>query len=160
MPVVPKRFGTDLQLLRNLDQRKSSRDPGNDLATIFTRRRPDISTVDLETLSNTDNLIQALFLRFLTPQGELAVLGHPDYGSRLGDLIGELNNETTRNRAKLFVLEAIAAEPRVKEVRSVLVTQNKSDRTRMDIIASLMTIDSNTPLNLVFPFFLEGGPTQ
>jgi phage baseplate assembly protein W len=155
MPVVPKRFGTDLQLLRNLDQRKSSRDPGNDLATT---RRSGVSTVDLNTLADTDNLIQALFLRFLTAQGELAVLGHPDYGSRLNNLIGELNNETNRNRAKLFVLEALAAEPRVKEVRSLLVTQNKSDRTRMDINLSLTTIDTDTPLNLVFPFFLEGGP--
>ena len=158
MAVVPKRFGTDLQLLRNLDLRKSSRDPGNDLATIFTRRLPGIPTVDLETLSDTDNLIQALFLRFLTPHGELAVLGHPDYGSRLNNLIGELNNQTNRNRAKLFALEALAAEPRVKEVRSVLVTQNKSDRTRMDINLSLATIDTDTPLNLVFPFFLEGAP--
>ena len=157
MAVVPERFGTDLQLLRSLDLTKSSRDPGNDLSTAS---RPGIAGADLKTLSKTDNLVQALFLRFLTPQSELAVLGHPDYGSRLRDLIGELNNETTRNRAKLFVLEAIAAEPRVKEVRSVLVTQNKSDRTRMDINASLMTIDSDTPLNLVFPFFLEGGQTQ
>jgi phage baseplate assembly protein W len=141
-------------LLRNLDQRKSSRDPGSDLATT---RRPGIPAVDLRTLSDTDNLIQALFLRFLTPQGELAVLGHPDYGSRLNNLIGELNNETNRNRAKLFVLEALAAEPRVK-VRSVLVTQNKSDRTRMDINLSLATIDTDTPLNFVFPFFLEGTP--
>lgn len=151
------KFGGDLQLLRDLDQRKSSRDPGSDLVTT---RRPGIPAVDLGALSETDNLIQALFLRFLTPQGELALLGHPDYGSRLGDLIGELNNETTRNRAKLFVLEAIAAEPRVKEVRSVIVTQDKSDRTRMNINLSLTTIESDTPLNLVFPFFLEGGTTS
>ena len=125
MPVVPERFGTDLQLLHSLDLTKSSRDPGNDLCTAV--RRPGIGGADLKTLSKTDNLVQALFLRFLTPQSELAVLGHPDYGSRLGDLIGELNNETTRNRAKLFVLEAIAAEPRVKEVRSVL--SPKTSRT-------------------------------
>ncbi len=157
MPDKTTKFGVDLQLLRNLDRRKSSRDPGNDLTTA---PRPGIAGKDLKTLSNADNLVQALFLRFLTPQGELAVLGHPDYGSRLGDLIGELNNETTRNRAKLFVLEALGAEPRVKEVRSVLVTQNKSDRTRVDINISLTTIQSDTPLNLVFPFFLEGGPTS
>ena len=157
MPDKTTKFGVDLQLLRNLDQRKSSRDPGSDLSTAS---RPGIAGADLKTLSKTDNLVQALFLRFLTPQGELAVLGHPDYGSRLSDLIGELNNETNRNRAKLFVLEALGAEPRVKEVRSVLVTQNKSDRTRVDINISLTTIQSDTPLNLVFPFFLEGGPTS
>src|SRR5213592_777638 len=156
MPDKTTKFGVDLQLLRNLDQRKSSRDAGNDLSTASG---PGIAGADLKTLSKTDNLVQALFLRFLTPQGELAVLGHPDYGSRLGDLIGELNNETNRNRAKLFVLEALGAEPRVKEVRSVLVTQNKSDRTRVDINISLTTIESDTLLNLVFPFFLEGSAT-
>lgn len=106
------RLGSDLRLLRNLDIRKSSRDPGHDLATTH---RQGITDVDLETLSYAENMIQALFLRFLTPAGELAVLGHPEYGSRLSDLIGELNNETTRNRAKLFVLEALAAEPRVQD---------------------------------------------
>jgi phage baseplate assembly protein W len=152
-----KRLGTDLRLLRNLDICKSSRDPGHDLATT---RRQGISETDLETLSYAENMIQALFLRFLTPAGELAVLGHPEYGSRLSDLIGELNNETTRNRAKLFVLEAVAAEPRVQEVLSVTVTQNKRDPVQMDIALSLQIIESDTPLNLVFPFFVEGGATQ
>jgi len=152
-----KRLGSDLRLLRNLDIRKSSRDPGHDLATTH---RQGISDVDLETLSYAENMIQALFLRFLTPAGELAVLGHPEYGSRLSDLIGELNNETNRNRAKLFVLEALAAEPRVQEVLSVAVTQNKRDPTQMDIALSLLIIERDTPLNLVFPFFVEGGATQ
>jgi phage baseplate assembly protein W len=119
-----KRLGTDLRLLRNLDIRKSSRDPGHDLATT---RRSGISEVDLETLSDAENMIQALFLRFLTPAGELAVLGHPEYGSRLSDLIGELNNETNRNRAKLFVLEALAAEPRVQEVLWFALKQNNRE---------------------------------
>jgi phage baseplate assembly protein W len=151
-----KRLGSDLRLLRNLDIRKSSRDPGHDLATTH---RQGISDVDLETLSYAENMIQALFLRFLTPAGELAVLGHPEYGSRLSDLIGELNNETNRNRAKLFALEALAAEPRVQEVLSVAVTQNKRDPTQMDIALSLLIIERDTPLNLVFPFFVEGGAT-
>jgi phage baseplate assembly protein W len=166
MPVVPKRFGTDLRLLRNLDLVKSNRDKGSDLATIARAARrlspagALIANVDLDLLTGADNLVQALFLRFLTPMGELTALGHPNYGSRLADLIGELNNETNRNRAKLFVLEALGAEPRIKEVRSVIVSQNKSDRTRVDINLSLTTIDTDTPLNLVFPFFLEGGPTS
>jgi phage baseplate assembly protein W len=157
VPDKNTKFGADLRLLRNLELRKSSRDPGNDLATTH---RSGINGADLEALTGADNLVQALFLRFLTPIGELATLGHPNYGSRLGDLIGELNNQTNRNRAKLFVLEALAAEPRVKEVRSITVTQNKSDRTQIDISLSLATIESDTPLNLVFPFFLEGGATQ
>jgi phage baseplate assembly protein W len=154
MPASDTRFGTDLRLLLDLEHVKSSRDPGRDLAV---RRRPETGQVDLDTWSSVDNLVQALFLRFLTPAGELAILGHPDYGSRLHELIGELNTETNRNRAKLYVLQALAAEPRVQKVLSVKVTQSKRDRTQMDVDVSLLAIDSDTPLNLVFPFFLEGG---
>ena len=150
------RFGADLRLLRDLS-RQNDRDRGSDLSTVT---RPQTDLVDLETLSGADNLCQALLLRFLTPMGELAILGHSDYGSRLFELIGERNIESNRNRAKLFVLQALAAEPRVKEVRSVRVSQNQARREQVDIEVSLIAIDSDTPLNLVFPFFLEGGVTQ
>lgn len=153
---MSERWGTDLRLLRNLE-RQNDRDRGRDLATVERPGTPP--RVDLALLEGADNLKQALLLRFLTPAGELAVLGHPSYGSRLFELIGELNNATNRNRAKMFVLQALAAEPRVKEVRSVQVTQNRVDPTRMDIDVSLLPIDSDTPINLVFPFFLEGGVT-
>src|SRR6185295_5232534 len=149
MAIDPKRFGTDLKLLNNLDLTKSSRDPPNDL---FTRVRVETNQVDLDMHSEVNNLVQAMLLRFLTPAGEMALLGHPDYGSRLYELIGELNNETNRNRAKLFTLQALQAEPRVKEVRNVTVTQSLADRTRMDIKVSLLAVDSDTLLNLVFPF--------
>jgi len=155
MPDNHARFGTDLRLLRDLS-RQNDRAHGSDLSTV---RRSATGQMDLETLSGADNLCQALLLRFLTPVGELAILGHPDYGSRLFELIGERNTETNRNRAKLFVLQALAAEPRVKEVRSVRVTQNRARREQVDIEVSLVAIDSDTPLNLVFPFFLEGGVT-
>ncbi len=151
MAKAPERFGADLHLLRDLEQ-QNDRDRGADL---LTTRRPETGQVDLQTLSGVENLQQALLLRFLTMQGELAVLGHSDYGSRLHELIGERNTETNRNRAKLFVLQALAAEPRVKQVRSVTAKQNRADRARIDIDVSLISIDGDTPLNLVFPFFLE-----
>lgn len=157
MATLPARFGTDLRLLRDLEHVKSNRDQGNDLSTIKRSESAQVVVVDLETLTGSDNLIQALLLRFLTAVGELAVLGHPDYGSRLAELIGELNSETNRNRAKLYVLQALAAEPRVKKVLSVQVTQNRNAPTQMDIDVRLLSTDSDTPLNLVFPFFLEGG---
>jgi phage baseplate assembly protein W len=140
-------LGTDLRLLGNL-QFQNDRAGGSDL--LVTQDQP----VDLQTVQDAQNLQQALLLRFLTRQGDLAQLGHPDYGSRLYTLIGELNNTTNRNRAKLFALEALAAEPRVQTVLSVNVT---GVRDRIDIGVSVKTLTSDTPLNLVFPFFL-GGP--
>jgi phage baseplate assembly protein W len=150
-----ERWGTDLRLLRNLE-RQNDRDRGRDLSTV---QRDETGRVDLATWSGLDNLRQALLLRFLTPAGELAVLGHSSYGSRLFELMGERNTETNRNRAKMFVLQALGAEPRVKEVLSVRVTQNRTDPGRMDIDVRLVPIDSDTSINLVFPFFLEGGVT-
>lgn len=152
MPDKAERFGTDLRLLRNLE-RQNDRDRGRDLSTT---RRPETGGVDLERLSGVDNLKQALLLRFLTPVGELALLGHPNYGSRLFELIGERNTPTNRNRAKMFVLQALAQEPRVAEVLRVDVTSGRADPTRIDIAVNLRAIDTDTPLNLVFPFFLEG----
>jgi len=156
MPDNHARFGTDLRLLPDLDRQKSSRDPGHDLA-VTTRAMT--GQIDLETLNGVENLTQALLLRFLTPLGELSQLGHSTYGSRLFELIGEVNTATNRNRAKMFVLQALGAEPRVKEVTSVRVTQNRAYRDQIDIDVSLVAVDNDTPLNLVFPFFLEGGVT-
>lgn len=146
-----ERWGTDLRLLRNL-QRQNDRDRGRDLSTI---PRPETGKMDLERISDLDNLRQALLLRFLTPAGEMTILGHPKYGSRLFELIGELNTRTNRNRAKMFVLQALAQEPRVAEVLRVDVTTCRSDPACIEIDVSLHPIGSGTTLNLVFPFFLD-----
>ena len=144
-------WGIDLRLLGNLE-RQNDRDRGSDLSVT---RRPVTGQFDLETLAGLDNLEQALLLRFLTPRGEMTILGHPTYGSRLYELMGELNVERTHNRAKMYVLQALADEPRVKQVLLVKVTRNQADPTRMDVAIRLTPIDSDTPLNLVFPFFLD-----
>jgi phage baseplate assembly protein W len=153
MPVAHEQFGVDLRLLRDLEH-QNNRNGGSDLSV---SERPSSNAKDLKTLAAVQNLQQALLLRFLTRTGELTDLGHPDYGSRLYQLIGELNNETNRNRAKLYVLESLKAEPRVQEVISVKVTQGSADRMVMDINISVRTIVESTVLNLVFPFFLQGG---
>ncbi len=143
-------FGADLRLLGDL-RFQNDRAGGSDLMI-----QAGSGGVDLKTVSDADNLSQALLLRFLTRQGDLTRLGHPDYGSRLYTLIGELNNAANRNRAKLYVLEALAAEPRVAQVLSVDVTAGARDR--IDIRASLRAIGGGTTIDLVFPFFLGGSP--
>lgn len=70
--------------------------------------------LDLDVVDGRDNLGQAIIIRLLTPRGELAPLGHPEYGSRLHELIGRENTETTRNLVKLFILEALQLEPRIQ----------------------------------------------
>ncbi len=151
MALNEERWGVDLRLLDNVVA-QNDRVRGSDL---FVVRRPSSGQLDLETIAGLDNLKQALLLRFLTPVGELALLGHASYGSRLSELTGEPNVERTHNRAKMFVLQSLAQEPRVGRVISVDVRQNASDRTRMDVNVRLSPIDSDVQLNLVFPFFLE-----
>lgn len=149
-----ERWGTDLRLLRDLRQ-QNDRQPGRDL---FVTERLATGLVDLETLTAEHNLQQALLLRFLTRQGEMAPLGHPEYGSRLHELIGRPNTVTNRNRAKLYVLEALAQEPRVAETLGVTVKTNRAAAPgRIDIDVTVRAIRSDTVINLVFPFFLEGG---
>lgn len=150
-----RRLGTDLALLANLETQKS-RERGSDLQTL---QRPASGGIDLALHGSVENLQQALLLRFLTPAGELEPLGHRTYGSRLFDLLGEPNNQATRNRAKLFALQALADEPRVAEVLALEVRTRRSEPTRIDIAAELKVLGRDTPLNLVFPFFLEGGPS-
>jgi phage baseplate assembly protein W len=148
-----ERWGKDLRLLRNLRE-QYDRHPGRDL---FYNELPETGFVDLGTVSDVSNLQQALLLRFLTQQGELEGLGHPTYGSRLHLLIGEPNTETNRNRAKLYVLEALGQEPRVDEVLSVTVKTNPADRGRLDFSISLRPIFSDIVLNLVFDLSVEDG---
>jgi phage baseplate assembly protein W len=148
MNIDPKRLGSDLWLLDPLD-RADDRTAHGDLRATLRQG------VDLATLSAVDNLKQALLLRLLTPRGALDVLGHPEYGSRLYTLIGELNTETNRNRARLYVLEALAQEPRLSRVLSISVTTNRrAAPTRIDIAVSAEVAESKEVLNLVFPFFL------
>ncbi|NWG18885.1 MAG: GPW/gp25 family protein [Chloroflexi bacterium] len=150
MPIDPQHLGRDLWLLDPPD-RGDDRRSGGDLHLTL---RP--SGVDLATIEGVDNLAQALLLRFLTPRGALAELGHPEYGSRLFTLIGELNNETNRNRARLYVLEALSQEPRIGRVVAVSVTTNRrAAPTRIDIAISAIVAETEQVLNLVFPFFLS-----
>ena len=153
MTIIPARFGTDIRLLDDLE-RQAQRERGTDLRT---HTRAETIRVDLQPVAEIENLQQALLLRFLTPVGELAALGHPDYGSRLHELIGELNNQTNRNRAKLFALTALQAEPKVRAVTSISVTTQRLEPNRITIDAHLAVLDEDSTLNFVFPFDFDEG---
>ncbi len=83
--------------------------------------RPDPpGAADLDVIGERENLAQALVLRILTPRGALAALGHPDYGSRVHELIGEHKTEALRHRCRAFVLECVRREPRVEDAAAEL----------------------------------------
>lgn len=111
---------------------------------------------DLELVSDLDNLAQAITMRLLTPKGELAALAHPDYGCRLHELIGFPNTATTRNLAKLYVVEALKQERRVAEIKNVEVSPHPGDRNRIDVFVQVLPIGRSAVLD-VGPFSLDLG---
>lgn len=108
---------------------------------------------DLALVEGIDNLTQAVANRLKTRQGELADLGHPDYGSRHHDLIGQPNVDRTRNLVKLYVLEALRDEPRIEKVLSATVrAEHDPPRETVRIELSVRVLGSALPVNLVVPF--------
>jgi phage baseplate assembly protein W len=97
---------------------------------------------DIALATGNDDIVQALALRLRVRVGELALLGWPDYGSRLHELIGEPDLPRTRLKAQAFARAAIEADPRVAKV----------DAVEMDV----HLITEPQPLNLVFDLALSG----
>lgn len=93
---------------------------------------------DLDTVSGVDNLVQALTLRLLVDRGELSGLGHPRFGSRIRDLIGQPQDNANMELLRRYVRQALLQDPRVAEVVQVAVTRRLDDRTSVDIVARVL----------------------
>ncbi len=129
-------------------------------ADLLPRRRAEGApgSYDLDAAAGVDNLEQAIANRLKTRRGELAPLGHPDYGSRHHELIGEPNIERTRNLIKLYVLRALRREPRIAKVLSLDVrAEHRPPRDTVRIEIEVQPLEFPSPLNLVVPFSF-GGP--
>src|SRR6266446_80083 len=124
-----------------------------DLASIRVAERAGAR--DLEVAAGLDTLTQALANRLKTRKGELAPLGHPGYGSRHHELIGQPNVQRTRDLIKLYVLQALRDEPRIESVASANVFAEHSpprDTVRIDLVLNVR--GAPAPLNLILPFAL------
>lgn len=112
---------------------------------------------DLTPVTDVDNAVQAVIHRIKTIRGELSDLGHPEYGSRHHELIGEPNSEHNRNLVKLYILQALALEPRIEKILSANIVYNRAvapDQVEIDL--TLTFIGTQVPLNLVIPFSFGG----
>ena len=138
-------LGTDLKIIDDeMD--------GKDLTVVVSVRGKQ----DIDSVSGVDNLVQALNLRLNAPKGALSELGHPGYGSRLYTLIGELNNAANRKLLEAYTRECLTQEPRVKEIIGITVEASPAEPGTVFVHASVVPIESQEPLNLVFPFHFEG----
>lgn len=116
---------------------------GTDLRVVF---RPtgeaDVAVAihDLEIVSGTDNLIQALTLRLLVWRGELAALGHPRYGSRVHELLGEPLDRANLELLRRHVRRALMADPRVADVPQVEVAPRREAPGVVNVSASVRPV--------------------
>jgi phage baseplate assembly protein W len=124
--------------------------------TVGTERRRVAGRplIDVGVASGTENLAQAIIMRLLTPRGELSELAHPEYGSRLHELIGRPNTETTRNLVKLFILESLQAEPRIEEVLEATVEPAPGRRDTVGVLLRVKPV-GEIPVLTIGPFTLE-----
>jgi phage baseplate assembly protein W len=156
----------DAYLGRDLDLGFVTDDEGRVFALPYSRvdfqpvRRLGVApaAVDLATVRGRANLVQSLILRLKTERGELAGLGHPDYGSQHHRLVGEPNTEATRSLIRLYVLECLRQEPRLERVVRIDVRpgRGRQNRDKVDIELELKMKRVHDPLTLVVPFSFEG----
>jgi phage baseplate assembly protein W len=111
---------------------------------------------DMDVVSGRENLSQAIMMRLLTPRGELSALGHPEYGSRLYELIGRQNTETTRNLVKLYILESLQMEPRIEETVEAAVEPAQGGRDRINVLLRVQPT-GEVDVVTIGPFSLELG---
>src|SRR5262249_37660558 len=102
--------------------------------------------------------VQSLIVRLLTERGELTPLGHPNYGSRHHELIGQPNTEANCNLVKLYILECVKQERRIESVLKIDVKPGfgRENRDKVDVEMSLRIRGVPDPLNLVLPFSFAG----
>jgi phage baseplate assembly protein W len=102
---------------------------------------------DLATIKGLDNLAQAIINRLMTRQGELAALGHPNYGSRLHKLVGEQNNQRSQALAELYIRECLAQEPRITEVLEIIFVTPKTvfERNTLKITINIKPVGTDNP---------------
>jgi phage baseplate assembly protein W len=144
-------LGRDLlAIYRVTDGRREDLDVATRDRTVRAR-----SLVDAVGVGGVDNAVQAVVHRLKTVQGELADLGHPDYGSRHHQLIGQPNTEGNRNLVKLYILQALGLEPRIEKVLAADVVDDPQ-RDRVTISLTLRFIGEPVAQDLVVPFALAG----
>jgi len=129
-----------------------------DLATTVPDRAG--ATVDVAVVDGVAGADQLFINRLKTHKGELAPLGHPEYGSRHHELIGLPNVDRTRALIKLHALEALSHEPRIAKIRRCDVAPaHQPPREVVRIVIELDVMDEPNPRLLVVPFDLGAGFT-
>lgn len=95
---------------------------------------------EVDTVSGVKNLTQALTLRLLVYKREIAGIGHPTYGSRVREMIGEPLTRENLELLRRHVRQALRADARVTEVVSLTVTARRDVPGAVDVAAKIRAI--------------------
>lgn len=118
-------------------------------------RKPYENLEDIARVTGVENVQQSLVNRIMTRRGELEKLGHPEYGSRHYELIGEPNTESNRNLVKFHILECLSHEPRIERIEKASVKADTDNRNLVEVKLEIKIIGVSSPINLVVPFSFE-----
>lgn len=106
----------------------------------------------IREMAQAEKIRQSIFIILGTQSGER--LMRPDFGCNLKSLVFAPNNLATANLAKHYVTEGLASgEPRIllDDVR----VENDNRNGRLVIHVSYRIRATQTPQNLVYPFYLQ-----
>ena len=112
-------------------------------------------TGDFETVEGRNLMIQAIRHRLITRKGEIASLGHPEYGSLLEDIIGEPNTPDTHRIIETLVRDSLKYEPRIKNILSVKAHPSKERIDVVHISIHLELTDGHSEMKISYPLYLE-----
>lgn len=111
---------------------------------------------DLSTVEARENLAQAIINRLLTRQGELRGLGHPRYGSRLHELVGEVNNLRIQGKAALFIRECLEQERRIQKITGLAFAppDRLEGRSELRVQVTVLPAGDDQEMSIVIPVVL------
>jgi phage baseplate assembly protein W len=105
--------------------------------------------------SGEQDVQEAIWIVLSTARGERQML--PDFGCGIHDYVFAPNNEATRGSIALQVREALTEwEPRI-ELQDVRVDASPDAPELMLIRVDYKIRSTNTPHNLVYPFYISEG---
>ena len=108
----------------------------------------------IKLVSGPDDVEQSIRIILSTRPGERQK--RPTFGCRLQEMVFRPNNSHTHQSIKDVIMEALIQwEPRLRDL-DVKVRPDQDDIDRINIEIEYMLRDSNTPRNLVYPFYLQG----
>ena len=109
------------------------------------------------TVPYEEDIRQAIFIIIFTERGERVM--RPDFGAGLNGFVFEPVNTTTMALVETRVREALVTwEPRI-DVLDVRVTTDKAELNKLLIELNYRVRATNTHHNLVYPFYLQEGPS-